>query len=634
MQQTNIALLNARLGLPGLPDLTDNLVVGGLYLLIAETASARFPLLATSLADGLDRGVNCRLLLQQNPETLVDRLQSFGNLHILQSIHDGLLQLFTIQDEFSKKMFRHGADAFVKELEHFVFPDGCFVVFDQADDLLALHDVLISLDQVEVLKKWAQVHNITFLLVLTRTTDAHASTINALMDNLTGIARLGATRNGLELTFDYWQSYEGTTAGRSFSLKQLPTGLYEAGNIQVFSSGESVEPAFENVEAGDAQIFYMDPGLDSFSKQAQGEWRRVDTLVGMMHATRNIRSATCILLFDKGVQLRQLAETVHTLRQSLGRYARIVVQEKDASLRYQNEALLLKLGLNLVINRDVPLSRLPLLLESLRGQIFSRDVDINFEAALASVLPTQLHGYLSPTRFVREVILILDRAETLNVPCVLIIGQPAENLTLHDLVINNHISRSGDLITVDTQDSFVFLNACPQTAVLSTIERLIGMTVDEAFSNVRFVVTQEEIHAELAALSRSASTELLPDYTSESSATIEPVIDAGSVHSGLSSQDASGRAVAPKASVIVKPKLFSESFAKHAVLPQVRGNPVTINSPQLKKPTLQKDTSLKMVSAPAGLDSVEPLFDYDVVSSAAAFGKNEAPRATRAAQKK
>ena len=634
MQQTNIAPLNARLGLPGLPDLTDNLVVGGLYLLIAETASARFPLLATSLADGLDRGVNCRLLLQQNPETLVDRLQSFGNLHILQSVHDGLLQLFTIQDEFSKKMFRHGADAFVKELEHFVFPDGSFVVFDQADDLLALHDVLISLDQVEVLKKWAQVHNITFLLVLTRTTDAHASTINALMDNLTGIARLGATRNGLELTFDYWQSYEGTTAGRSFSLKQLPTGLYEAGNIQVFSGGESVEPAFENVEVGEAQIFYMDPGLDSFSKQAQGEWRRVDTLVGMMHATRNIRSATCILLFDKGVQLRQLAETVHTLRQSLGRYARIVVQEKDASLRYQNEALLLKLGLNLVINRDVPLSRLPLLLESLKGQIFSRDVDINFEAALASVLPTQLHGYLSPTRFVREVILILDRAETLNVPCVLIIGQPAENLTLHDLVINNHISRSGDLITVDTQDSFVFLNACPQTAVLSTIERLIGKTVDEAFSNVRFVVTQEEIHAELAALSRSASNELLPDYTSESSAAMESVIDAGPVHSSLSSQDASGHAVAPTAPVIVKPKLFSESFAKHAVLPQVRVKPVTINSPQLKKPILQKDTSLKMVSAPAGLDSAESLFDYDVVSSAAAFGKNEAPRATRAAQKK
>ncbi|TXT36852.1 MAG: cellulose biosynthesis protein BcsE [Comamonadaceae bacterium] len=634
MQQTNIDPINVRLGLPGLPELTDSLVVGGLYLLIAETASARFPVLAASLANGLDSGLNCRLLLQQNPETLVDRMQSFGNLDISQAIQDRKLQLFTIQDEFSKKMFRHGAEAFVQELEHFAFPDGSFVVFDQADELLALHDVLIALDQVEVLKKWAQSHRVTFLLVLTRTTAAHASTVNALMDNLTGIARLGVQRNGLELTFDYWQSTEGTTAGRSFALKQRPSGLYEAGVVQAFTDGEVVDAPFEKMDGADAQIFYMDPNLRGFANQAQAQWQFVDTLIGMMHATRNIRSATCILLFEKGSQLRQLAETVHTLRLTLGRYARIVVQEKEASLRYQNEALLLKLGLNLVINRDVPLSRLPLLLDSLKGQIFSRDVDINFEAALASVLPTQLHGYLMPARFVREAILILERAEMLSVPCAMMIGQPSESLSLSELMSHNRISRAGDLITADTQDCYIFLNACPQAVLLSTLERLIGQTLDDAFTNVRFVVNPAEIQAELAALSRAASTEILPDYTSESEQQPEvlTVSQADPIRDVQESKSIQSAASAPQSPI--KPRIFKESLSKPIVRPPAR---VISPAPEITnaaKKFAPIEPASKVVTLPQGSDAIESLFDYDASFNASAFGKTEAPRATRAALRK
>ncbi|MDD5481319.1 BcsE family c-di-GMP-binding protein, partial [Rhodoferax sp.] len=511
--------MNANLALPGLPELTDSLINGGLYVLLAETASARFPMLASSLASGLDRGLNCRLLLQQNPESLVQRLQSYGNLNIHQAIQERQLQLFTLQDEFSKKLFRFGAEAFVKELEHFAFPDGAYVVFDQADELLALHDVLIALEQVEVLKKWTQAHQITFLLVLTRTSGAQVGTLNALMDNLTGIARLGAQRHGLELTFDYWQSNEGTTAGRSFNLKPLVSGLYEAGNPQQLVDVDSPDAGLERVDSAEAMVFYMDPELVGLTQQMQGKWQKVDTLIGMMHATRNMKSATCILLFQRGSQLRQLAETVHTLRLTMGRYARIVVQEKEASLRYQNEALLLKLGLNLVINRDVPLSRLPLLLESLKGQIFSRDVNINFEAALASVLPTQLHGYLLPARFVKEVALILERAKTLDVPCALMIGRPKPDRKLADLIAGNKISRAGDLITADASDCFVFLNACPQAVLFNTVERLLGLSVEDAFASAKFAVNPEEIQSELEALLREATDELLPDFTPEAKAT-------------------------------------------------------------------------------------------------------------------
>lgn len=628
MHKSNIGTKNARLGIPGLPNLTDSLVAGGIYLLIAETASARFPVLSASLASGLDIGMNCRLLLPQNPEPLIERLASFGNLDITQAIRDHKLALFTVQDEFSKKMFRYGAEAFVKELEHFAFPDGSYIVFDQADELLALHDVLIALDQVKVLKKWGRAHNITFLMILTRTLDTQSSTINAMMDNLTGIARLGAKRHGLELSFDYWQSNEGTIAGRSFALTQLSSGLYEASNAKTSPDGTPLETAPNQAkpnETGESQVFFMDPDLGSLAKQVQGKWQHVDSLVGMMHATRHLSSATCILLFQKNSQLRQLAETVHTLRLAMGRHAHIVVQEKEASLRYQNEALLLKLGLNLVINRDVPVSRLPLLLQSLQGQIFNRDVDINFETALASVLPTQLRGYLLPPRFVQEVIASLERSQTLDVPCALMIGRPAQNISMLDLMAGNQISRPGDLITADTKNCFVFLNACPQPVLLNTLERLLGLSVDLAFASVRFAVTKVEIQTELAALSRSATNEVLPDYTyaSTSQAKVSAtVLNRTSPEVGFLPQQ-------PQESP--KLKAIMLQFAKTATRSPARSVVIDNAIPPVKGMSIRAAMDSTPPSEMPGFDAEDALFDYDSESTGAAFRKNDAPRAMRAA---
>ncbi len=503
-----------RLGIPGLPHLTDSLMAGGVYTLIAETASTRFAILSSSLAMARNDGIQSSLILPQNPEIFIQRLESFGNIHVTQAISDRQMKMFLMQDEFAKKMFRFGAEAFVQELHYFDIPDNSYLLIDQADDLLSLHDVVLALDQVQVFRKWAQLHHVTILLVFTRITEAHSSTINALMDDLTGIVRLGVSRNGLELSFDYWQSPEGTIAGRNFVLTTLETGLYQASTPSGGIATGVREDAADVPEGDEAQFFFMDPDLGSLAKQMQGKWQRVDTLVGMMHATRNLRSATCILVFQRGTHLRQLAESVHTLRLSMGRYARLIVQEKEASLRYQNEALLLKLGLNLVVNRDVPLGRLPLLLESLKGQIFNRDVDINFEAALASVLPTHLRGYQVPARFVKEVDVVLERAETLNIPCALMIGRPAPGMEMVQLMTQNKLSRPGDLITADAECCFVFLNACPQAVLLITLERIFGRSLDSALVDVRFVLHREEIQSEMAALQRSAERQNTPDYTS------------------------------------------------------------------------------------------------------------------------
>ena len=510
---------NLRIGIPGLPNLTNNMVQGGLYVLIAETASARFPLFASSLGGALKDGRRCTAIVPGHPEHFIQRLETLGDLKSQGLLATGQFQLFCMQEEFSKKMFRFGAERFVSELEQMEIPDNSYLVFDQADDLISLHDVSLAIEQVDILSKWLAAHRITALLAFLRVSDAHAGTINALMDYLTGIARLGGEESGLRLGFDYWQSPDGTVAAKIFQLTTLANNCYEAtarhAPAESLGTGESASieadiPPEESVPS----YYYMDPDLGSLGTQIPGNWQRVDTLVGMMHATRNKRRAIAIFCYRNDTNLRQLAEAIHTLRINLGRYAQIIVQEKNASLRYQNEALLLRLGVNLVVHRDVQPARMPLMLSSVAGQIFSRDVDINFEAAMASVTSAALRGYQTPTRFVREVETLQERASTLNIPYALIVAKPLPGIEMVQILNQIKLSRPGDLVTADSESCFLFFNACQQSVVLTTMERLLGGPVESVFSEVRFQVSKEDITNELSGLVRNAELGMAADYTS------------------------------------------------------------------------------------------------------------------------
>jgi Cellulose biosynthesis GIL len=253
------------IGIQGLPELSANMIAGGLYALKAETPSARYPLLAGSLNSALRSGLTCTVIVPSKPESFLQRIESFGGFDAQELMNANRLHVFVTQAEFSKKMFRFGADRFAQELAQFEIPENSFLIFDQADELLSLHDITLALDQVEALRKWFSQWKLTGLLVFSRTTEEHSETINALMDSLTGIARIGGGKEGLEITFEYWQSPDGTLAAQNYHLRTLDSGLYEAFTrvtpaAQVVMGSPTSEYR-EETEQGEPHFFYMDPEL-------------------------------------------------------------------------------------------------------------------------------------------------------------------------------------------------------------------------------------------------------------------------------------------------------------------------------------------------------------------------------------
>jgi cellulose biosynthesis protein BcsE len=647
LQTTGVNIMNhssmtpmTGIGIQGLPNLTANMLSGGLYVLIAELPSARFPLLAGGLGSALNADQICNVIVPANPELFIRRVESFDCFNASELMAANRLNFYVMQDEFPKKMFRFGADSFVKELEQFEIPENSYLLFDQADELLSLHDISMALDQIDILRKWFQLRKVTALLVFSRSTAEQSGTINALMDHLTGIARLSGDRDGLEITFDYWQSSEGTVTAKNYPLLTLDSGLYEATTRIVPSKVMVDEEKYERIADADSlepRYFYMDPDLDSLAGEMVGVWQRVDTSIGMMHATRNTRSATCILSFDGDTDLQQLAETVHTLRVSLGRYALIVVREKDASLGHQSEALLLRLGINLVVHRDVSKARMPTLLESLLGQVFKRDIEVSFEAAVESAFPPLQRSDLPAQTFAQEVNAALDRAQTLGLPCAMVTGKPMPGRTVVELLTRSTFARPGDIMTSDGVSCYIFLYACPQSEILATLEKIIGLAVEVAFDDPKLFIHLEEIQPELAVLLREAEHGNLPKSPPKSGlprpkvhtvplAPAEPALFT-SITSSANNADAAGNAP-------LKSAISSQIKAKHeqpsTAVQITQTTPVALvnsaaNAPPLSEPRARAAVSSRLSDLP----SEEAVFSYDGASNAPAFGKKEAPRATR-----
>jgi cellulose biosynthesis protein BcsE len=520
MQKPNLNHVYARLNITDLPSLSDCMSKGGMYALIADTPPTRFPILASCLYAALQDGLPCTIILPEQAETFLERVKFYGQLDTDDALSKGELQVLLCQNDFSKKMFKYGTDTFAAELAHFDTQLSGLLIFDKADELFSLHDITLALAQADILGQWFSTRNITALFCFSRLNEHDASTLQALMDKLAGLVHLVGDRDGLELAFDYWQSPEATIAAKHYPLTTTASGLYK---IAAPNLVQSVESEFSTpIAEGEKKFYYMDAQLHSLYQQLPGQWQFVDSLVGMVYATRGSQSATVVLSFEKSSKLRELAETVHTLRLGLGKRACIVIHEKGTSLRYQNEALLLRLGVNLVIHHDVAMGRLPLLLESVKGQIFERSVELNFENALASVLPSALRGYQTPVRFCNEVQNIVQRGETIGIPCTLLIGVPLAEIKLGTLLSSIDLSRAGDLSSSDGECCYLFLNGCPESAILITIERLLGKNIDTVFRTHRFVTRKHEIQSEVDVLMRTAGLSELPDYSATAATPAEP----------------------------------------------------------------------------------------------------------------
>jgi hypothetical protein len=406
------------LGISGLPEVNADMVAGGLYALNVRTSSARFPLFMSSARNAIESAMPCYIITATAPQDMLSRLESCGDFPASAFLLQEKLIVMSMQDEFSKKIFRFGADRFVQELEDSGVPEDSFLIFDQADDLLSLHDLFLASQQIKILSKWFARRRVTGLLAFNRSNEQRIDALNALLDDLTGIAKLGGERDGIEVTFNYWRSGSGVIAARNFNLYTSKQGSYAVSRRAIERPPKELDrepqvtmapveqvavnhapsmPGPSLVRAEDSELadttqyyVYTDPDLDALQGKVLGKLRRVEGLFDVLQACLNRPKSFVILTLDNISDFSEFARMVHRLRSSLGARAKIVVRERSVAVSDDQKKFLLQCGANTVIGQEVPMTQFPGFFNAIRNQVYSRPLEIDFDRLVAALAPKEV----------------------------------------------------------------------------------------------------------------------------------------------------------------------------------------------------------------------------------------------------
>jgi len=511
-----------RLAISGLPDGWTALAPGSLYLVygIPGTAAAD-ALLFESACDASARAVT--LVLSAAREKPLARLQEKegarslpSHLNVLtlrprepavdaaSNANDEepnaarpLARLFGALRALKPYGFKRGSMFFVEGAEQ-------WFSWDRPDDLAY---------EGRVLANWCETRGITLVLLAGSAApstnelplDAEATEErleheardlerDAFHGSCKGVARLQHTHGELLWHVDFWRARSALAAGEVRALR-----FTRAGRLMVAPQEDKADSVGQACIAQDEMRVIATRGVVGNESWVPPEWEIVDDLQAALGAGLGAHAASIVLDYASSNQLEAVCETVHTLRRTCGRALKIVLVERGQVLRHQFELLVLNLGANLVIGRDVPFSRMQSLMQSLRGQLNARPVAADYRAALAAALSDEVRGYLPVKGFVAQVRNVLGRGQLLNLPHVLVKLRLKPEVAHTDALRQCRPNRDGDVMSADGMHVYVFLFACRLADAQGSLARIFHVPVN-SLADMTQLIAGEQLLPEIERL--------------------------------------------------------------------------------------------------------------------------------------
>lgn len=389
-----------------------------------------------------------------------------------------------------------------------------------------------------MLANWCAVRDITLVLLLGSPSDAEANAdtdadadLNAAAGSLfiestldsaaaqlgrnefhaacAGVARMERTHGELLWQVDFWRSDRTLVTGEVRSLR-----FTDNGRLSVAPDPHSDAAARrDGLLARDEQrVIVSRAVVRGHEAWVPPNWEVQADQQAVLAACVDAQAATIVLDYTGGAQLEALCAAIHALRRQAGRALKIVVAERGEVLRHQYELLVLTLGANLVLGRDLPFSRMQSLLQSLQGQLHTRPVAADYRSALSAALSEDVLGYLPAGAFCERVRSVLERSAVLHLPHVLVkltlLPQCAHIEALKSCVPR----RAGDIFTADASHLYVFLFACRRADADAALARIFDVPVERIADDIVHLAEQS-IGDELKALRAASRRAPIADYS-------------------------------------------------------------------------------------------------------------------------
>nr|WP_254210889.1 cellulose biosynthesis protein BcsE [Burkholderia multivorans] len=530
-----------RLAIDGLPDTWTQLEAGGLYALYAAAQTPACDALVWESARHT-RTRDVTVVLARDAAHVAAQMEARGfaggaqpagwprNLNVLamppqtrDAVQDVQTAHADAHDEAARAVaprpFARLAGA-LRALKRYGFRARSLYVVEGAQRWFSWDDPAALADEARALADWCRTHGIALVLLLdpdaaddARTDDrpfvrdTDRTSRSGLHSVCAGVAQLQRTHGELLWLVEFWRAGGTLAAGEVRPLRFAANGRLSA----IVDAG-AAEPARRTRLAIDEDRVVVSRAVIDGVARVPAGWEIVDDNAAVVAACAQAQAATAVLAFRTNAQLESLCAQVHTLRRRSGGALKIAVVERGEVLRQQFETLVLSVGANRVVGRDVPLSRVQAAVQALRGQLFARPVPADYRAALAAALGEPVLGYLPVGTFCARIAAVLERGAVLALPHTLAKLTLLPAVSHVDALRHCRPRRTGDVVTADAAHLYVFLFACEPADADDALARIFDVPVDTLSDRV-LCLGQGSIETELHALKAEQRRAPVADYS-------------------------------------------------------------------------------------------------------------------------
>lgn len=521
-----------KLAIEGLPEEYATLQAHGLHAVYVASSAARDALLFDTVRRAKAKAVT--LVLARAPEDIAASLRerNFGLRHPGPSIAPWPRKLNVLAIEPPPAVGEFEANTVtplarlvsgLRALKQFGLKVGALYVIEGADHWFSWHNPAALAQEARFLANWCNLRRSSMLLVLTGERESDAQ-LDALSDDQLGLNTENASLHGFHGAFsgvahllqthgemiwkvEFWRVSDAMVTGQS-----LPLRFTESSEL-------AVAPITAETRLG-AMLLTRDENRVVVSQAAvAGEqwvpthWEVVAANPAVVDACRDARGVTLLLDYSSQHELADLCQTVHTLRGNCGRALKIVVRERSEFMRHQYELLVLSLGANLVIGRDVPFSRVQSLLQSVQGQLSARPIVADYQTALSAALSDSVCGYLTVPLFCEQVERVMERGHVLHLPHMLLQLQLRPEIAHLEALQKCILRRAGDICTADQDYLYLFLFACRVSDADAVLQRIFGVDLALFFEGEVRYIDNIDFVEQLKKLKSNDLLQAAPDYS-------------------------------------------------------------------------------------------------------------------------
>jgi cellulose biosynthesis protein BcsE len=322
---------------------------------------------------------------------------------------------------------------------------------------------------------------------------AHAyESSGALHVRFAGVARMGEVAGELRWHVDFWRTGHTLIANETCALRLSASGALAA-QLEPPCHGRIPSKYL----ADDEQRTVVVSSLAVGEAWLPGDWELQPDNAAVFAACADARAATVVFALDGGTPLADL---------------KIAVAQRGETIGLHYELLLLRVGADRILGRDLPISGLLSALRSLQGHVHTRAIVDDTAAALVAAQPDRAGGYAPLPAFCERVGAALQRGALLALPHVLVELTLRADVSHLDALCATLSRQPGRLATVDATHLYLFLFACEPPDAQDRLAQVFTPSAARLFDD-RKLYAGSRIAAQLELMRERARHTRSPDYS-------------------------------------------------------------------------------------------------------------------------